>query len=75
MYVEHIRKATTQPITANFDQSLKEKQSAILKRKVEEGAVRKHAAGLEQLIKDESCRDTLIYNVMRDRQSEMKNLF
>ena len=37
MYVEHIRKATTQPTTANFDQSMKEKQSAILKRKVEEG--------------------------------------
>ena len=75
MYVEHIRKATTQPTTANFDQSLKEKQSAILKRKVEEEAFRKHAADLEQLIIDESCRDTLMYNVMRDPQSETKNLF
>ena len=55
VHAEYIRKATTQPITANFDQSLKEKQSTLLERKVEERAFRKHAADLEQLIKDESC--------------------
>ena len=49
VHVEYIRKATTQPITANFDESSKEKQSALLKRKVQEGAFRKHAADLEQL--------------------------
>ena len=36
---------------------MKEKQSTLLERKVEERAFRKHAADLEQLIKDESCRD------------------
>ena len=58
----------TQTTTANFDQSLKEKQA-------EEGTFRKHAADFEQLIKDESCWDTLMYNVIKDAQSEMKNLF
>ena len=75
VHADYIRKATTQPITANFDQSLKEKQSTLLKRKVEERAFRKHAADLEQPIKDESCRDTPMYNVIRDAQSEMKNIF
>ena len=54
---------------------MKEKQSTLLKRKVEERAFRKHAADLEQLIKDESCRDTPMYNVITDAQSEMKNIF
>ena len=54
---------------------MKEKQSTLLKPKVEERAFRKHAADLEQPIKDESCRDTPMYNVIRDAQSEMKNIF
>ena len=75
MHVEYSRKETTEPTTANFDQSLKEKRSAFLKWKIEEGAFRKHAADLEQLIKDKSCRDSPMFNVIRDTQSEMKNLF
>ena len=65
VHVEYIRKVATQPTTASFDQSLKEKQSALLKRKIEEGAFCKHAADFKQLIKDESCRDTRMYNVIR----------
>ena len=75
VHVEYSRKETTEPTTANFDQSLKEKRSAFLKWKIEEGAFRKHAADLEQVIKDKSCRDTPMFNVIRDTQSEMKNLF
>ena len=75
VHIEYFRKGTTEPITANFDQSLKEKQSAFLKRKVEEGAFRKHAEDLEQLIKGKSCRDSPMFNAIRDAQSEMKNLF
>ena len=75
VHADYIQKTMTQPTTANFDQSLKEKQSALLKRQVEEGVFHKHATDLEQVIKDESCQDTLIYNVIEDAQIEMKNLF
>ena len=54
---------------------MKGKKGALLKRNVEEGAIRKHVADLGQLRKEESCQDTPMYNVIRDAQSEMKNLF
>ena len=75
VHTEYIRKTTTQPTIASVDQSLKGKKGALLKRNVEEEAIRKYAADLEQLIKEESCQDTPMYHVIRDAQSEMKNLF
>ena len=48
VHVEYIRKVVTQPTTASFDQSLKEKQSALLKRKIEFSPVKKHIRNMLQ---------------------------
>ena len=50
-------------------------KSALLKRKVKEKAFRQHATEFKRLIKDGSCKNTPMYNVIKDAQSEMKNLF
>ena len=74
--VEYVWKNNTAlPTIANVDQLTKERQGALLKRKIEQKAFWKHVTDLQQLIKNKSYRETLIYSVVRDSQNEAKNLF